>query len=85
VSKLSDDERRRYERTLRNYRDALNVVEGARAEGMEKGLAKGLAKGREEGIEQEKIAIALNLKAMKLPAEDISRATGLSVEEIEKL
>jgi predicted transposase/invertase (TIGR01784 family) len=81
VSKLSDDERRRYERTLRNYRDALNVVEGARAEGMEKGLAK----GREEGARSRNIAIALNLKAMKLPAEDISRATGLSIEEIEKL
>jgi predicted transposase/invertase (TIGR01784 family) len=81
VSKLSDDERRRYERTLRNYRDALNVVEGARAEGMEKGLAK----GREEGARSRNIAIALNLKAMKLPAEDISRATGLSIEEIEEL
>jgi predicted transposase/invertase (TIGR01784 family) len=48
-------------------------------------MEKGLAKGREEGARSRNIAIALNLKAMKLPAEDISRATGLSIEEIEEL
>jgi predicted transposase YdaD len=57
--------------------------------GMEKGLAKGLeegmAKGLEEGMAKEKLEIARNLKTMGLPSESISQATGLTLEEIEKL
>ena len=54
-------------------------------EGMAKGMEKGLAKGRVEGREEEKLEIARNLKTMGLPSESISQATGLTLEEIEKL
>ena len=46
-------------------------------------------KGREEGIKEGEInkarTIALNLKNMNMNNEDISRITGLSIEEIKKL
>ncbi|EHH01907.1 hypothetical protein HMPREF9441_00116, partial [Paraprevotella clara YIT 11840] len=45
------------------------------------GRAEGLAEGRAEGI----LSTAQNLKAMGLSIEDISRATGLSKEDIVKL
>lgn len=46
---------------------------------------EGRLEGREEGRAEEKYQIAKQLKAMGLPAESISQATGLRVEEIEKL
>ena len=42
-------------------------------------------KGREEGEINKARTIALNLKNMNMGNEDISRITGLSVEEIKKL
>ena len=49
-----------------------------RAEGIAEGRAKGLAEGRAEAI----LATARNLKSMGFPTEDISRATGLTIEDI---
>lgn len=51
----------------------------------EEGRLEGRLEGREEGRAEEKYQIAKQLKAMGLPAESISQATGLRVEEIEKL
>ena len=47
-------------------------------EGMAVGEAKGLAKGKAETLKK----TARNLLKMKLKVEDIAKATGLSVEEI---
>jgi predicted transposase/invertase (TIGR01784 family) len=97
VSKLSEEERAKYEHTLRAYRDTLWIINGklqqgwtkGMAEGMEKGLAKGLAKGREEGREEgarsRNIENARKMKAKSFSYDDISDITGLSIEEIEKL
>ncbi|CDC26286.1 putative uncharacterized protein [Prevotella sp. CAG:386] len=52
---------------------------------MAKGLAKGLEKGREEGMEKEKISTARRLLSMGLSEEQVSTATELSLEEIQKL
>ena len=41
--------------------------------------------GLKEGINQEKIEIAKNLLKMNMKIEDISKATNLSVEKIDKL
>lgn len=54
-------------------------------EGMEKGLQKGKAEGKAEGRQEEKHSIALNLKKLGVSIEQIAFATGLSIEEIEKL
>jgi predicted transposase/invertase (TIGR01784 family) len=40
---------------------------------------------REEGIQEEKIRVAKALKTMGEPFEKIAGATGLSVEEIERI
>ena len=57
--------------------------------GLEKGLKQGLQKGLEQGLEQgsriKELEIAKNMKDMGLNVEVISKATSLSVEEINKL
>jgi predicted transposase/invertase (TIGR01784 family) len=73
ISKLSSEEARRYEDSLKVYRDIKNSLDTAREEGLEK--------GREEGV----ALVAVNLIKMGLPIEEIVKATGLSVEAIENL
>ena len=71
---------------------AKGLVEG-RAEGLAEGLAEGRAEGRAEGLTEgvekgraeERLANAGNLKRLSVPVETIAQATGLSVEEIERL
>ena len=58
--------------------------------GMEKGFEKGREEGREEGREkgreETKISIAKSLILTDvLSLEDIAKATGLSIEEVQKL
>ena len=55
-------------------------------EGKLEGLEEGIEKGRAEGIEKarlEKLEIAQNLLAMGMDKETISKATGLSLQDIE--
>ena len=52
---------------------------------MEKGVEKGRQEGIEKGKKDEQIAIAIEMKKENMSLELISRFTGLSVEEIEKL
>ena len=54
-------------------------------EGVQEGLQRGIQKGREEGMEKTKKEIALNLIKAGLNNETISKATGLSTEQIEVL
>ena len=49
------------------------------------GHAAGRAEGRAEGLAEAKLSVALNLKSMGLPAEQIMQATGLTLEQIENL
>ena len=53
--------------------------------GREEGLAKGMEKGREEGMEKEKLSTARRLLSMGLSEEQVSTATELPLEEIQKL
>ncbi|MDR1964264.1 MAG: Rpn family recombination-promoting nuclease/putative transposase [Planctomycetaceae bacterium] len=70
-----------YQKDLTAYRDNNNVVETARQEGLEEGEAKGLAAGEAKG----KIETARNLKRLGVDQETISKATGLSASEIDRL
>lgn len=49
------------------------------------GLAEGLEKGKAEGEHNAKLETAKNLQLMGLTIEQISKATGLSIDEIKKL
>ena len=57
----------------------------AENKGYEEGIEDGRAAGIEEGSLQKAIEIAKNLLNLEIPLENISKATGLSIEEIEKL
>ena len=58
-----------------------DVLDTAKMEGREEGREEGRAEGREE----EKNDIARTMKEMGMSAEMISKATGLSEEDIERL
>lgn len=66
-------------------RDLRNQMAYARKEAIAEGLAEGLAEGRAEGIIEAKIQIARNMRSMDLDIKMIAEATGLAIEEIEKL
>ena len=74
---------------MKAYRDIKNSIDTALEKGREEGMAKGLEKGREEGLakgmEKEKISTARRLLSMGLSEEQVSTATELSLEEIQKL
>ena len=81
--------KKEYEDSLKAYRDVKNSIDTALEKGREEGMAKGLEKGREEGLakgmEKEKISTARRLLSMGLSEEQVSTATELSLEEIQKL
>lgn len=80
------------EKTLYNSAERRGMEKGMKKglekgmeEGMEKGLEKGMEKGLEKGHEEEKNQIARKMKSDGLPVDIISKYTGLSVEEIERI
>ena len=73
IAKFTPVELKEYEDSLKTYRDLKNSLDTAEE------------KGRVEGRVEEKIAIARNLKSMGMSISDISKATGLSEEEIKVL
>ncbi|MBR4923830.1 MAG: hypothetical protein IKY99_09505, partial [Bacteroidaceae bacterium] len=83
------EERARLDEDWKNYNDFFNTMDYAREEGRTEGRiegrAEGLAEGRAEGESNAKQAMARNLKSMGMGNAFIVQATGLSIEEIEKL
>lgn len=77
ISSLTKEDRMRYDASIRKYRDTINVMEGAREEGM--------AKGRAEGERLKALQIAERLKHAGMHTADIANATGLTTEEIDSL
>jgi predicted transposase/invertase (TIGR01784 family) len=52
VMSMSKEEYMLYERSLKYFRDAINVMETARIEGYEEGYGEGIEKGIEKGIQK---------------------------------
>ena len=71
--KLPKVEQDQYHKNLKVYRDLINSLDTAHEQ------------GKIEGKIEEKIEIAKNLMDTNMPIDFISQATGLSVEEVEKL
>ena len=68
--------------------DALvkyNEIEDAKKEGKSLGIEEGRALGKAEGTKEKTIEIARNLLNMQMSIEDISKATGLTEDEIKSL
>ena len=51
----------------------------------EEGIKEGIEKGKLEGIKERNYSIAKTLKQMNMDNASISKATGLTLEEIDKL
>ena len=66
-----------------------SLLSEAKEEGISQGISQGYTSGINDGISKgvskEKVNIAKNLLSMNMPIEDISKATGLSIEEIKKI
>ena len=81
--RLSGDrkERERYEKRRESRLNEISALSYAE----EKGIQKGIEQGLEQGAKQRNVEIAKNLIQNGLDNELISKSTGLSVEEVEKL
>ena len=77
VASLNSEERRKYDESLRAYRDTIAVMEGQFAQGE----LKGRAEGRAEGI----LSIARKMKQKGKSVHEIAEMTDLSPEEIDQL
>ena len=82
---LSDTERRAYDEHINDIMIQNDVLNTAKLEGRAEGLAEGRAEGLEQGRMEERLSTARNLKKLGIAPDTIVQATGLSLEEIEKL
>ena len=57
----------------------------AERRGYKEGVEQGISQGIQQGSQQAKIETAKNLLSMSLPIENIAKATGLSIKEIQTL
>ncbi len=73
IASMSKADRIKYDESIKKYRDTLAVMSGQWLEGKAEGKAEGLQK------------VAKNMKAMGMPYEQITAATGLSEETIKSL
>ena len=65
--------------------DQTTMMNKAIKEGLEKGREEGRKEGEERGSKKKEAEIAKKLKKMGISIEDITKATDLSKEEIQKL
>ena len=77
LRKLSREELELYDEDIKNMRDIYATRKFDEKKGMEIGMAK--------GMEKEKIATARRLLSMGLSDEQVSTATELPLEEIQKM
>ena len=86
---MTPEERHAYDEHLNAIMIQNDVLDGAKLEGRMEGLAEGrvegLAEGRVEGEIRKQNEIAANMKKLGLDIQLILEATGLTLEEIEKL
>ncbi len=89
LRKLSREELELYDEDIKNMRDIYATRKFDEKKGMEIGMAKGMAKGMEKGMakgmEKEKLATVRRLLSMGLSDEQVSTATELPLEEIQKM
>ena len=83
VEKLNESEEFFLVVEIENDRELM--LNSARYEGKLDGIKQGLKQGLEQGVKQTKIETAKSMFKDKMPVETISKYTGLSIEEINKL
>ena len=91
AKELSSDDEMVYMFDQENMQEMIRntELEEATEKGIEKGITQGIAQGKQQGIEQgakeKSIENAKNAIKLGLTDDIISKVTGLSIEEIEKL
>ena len=85
LSSMTVTTRQNYDKIMHNELDRLAENAFAREQGFAEGEAKGKAEGIAEGKADEKADIAKAMLARDYHTDEISRITGLSEEEIQKL
>ena len=85
IGNFTPEEHKQYLKSLENMGDYDNIINTTAEIAEKKGHEKGRAEGRIEGRIEGKVETARNLIELGLEVEVISKATGLSVEEIQKL
>jgi predicted transposase/invertase (TIGR01784 family) len=83
---LSESESNRmiYEARVKQQRDELSRINGARREGIAEGMAKGMERGIEQGIEQGQARLIKVMLANGTDIKTVSRITGINQIEIAK-
>ena len=77
IASYTQEERREYEASIKNYWDYYSTMKTAQD--------KGRAEGRAEGEQSKAQEIATRLKTMGMSPEEIAKVTGLTQEEINRL
>ncbi|TAH28215.1 MAG: hypothetical protein EAZ06_10810, partial [Cytophagales bacterium] len=77
TEKMSNLDKQVYQRRVENRRIEMAVLETAKEEGFQEGFKEGFKKSIKE--------IAKNCKKLGISTENIAKATGLTIDEIEKL
>lgn len=85
IAHYTPKERQDYEDSLKVYRDLKNVLDTAELKGLKKGLKKGRAEGKAEGLAEGKAVVAKAMLENSMSVKQISKLTGLSIEEINRL
>ena len=83
VMTLSPIERQLYESRMKLKSDITTISESQYYAGREEGIQQGMMQGEAKGKLEGKLETAKNLLAMGLSIENIAKATGLSVQEVE--
>ena len=78
---LSSEEQEKYDESIKAIDDYYSGLYGSYIDGEEKGMEKGIAKG----MAKEKIDTAYRLLSMGLSEAQVSTATELPLEEIQKM
>ncbi len=85
IAKFSPQEKQAYEESLKYYRDIKNVVDTSKEEGRLEGKKEGRLEGKKEGRLEEKESLIRSGLKEGLSIALLSKLTGLSEKEIEKI
>ena len=85
ISGFTDAELRAYDKFWDSVSVERTLIDDSYQKGMEKGKEEGIAEGMEKGMNQKALEIAKNMLEMGLSAEQVAKATQLSLEIIKNL
>ena len=85
ISGFTDAELRAYDKFWDSVSVERTLIDDSYQKGKEKGKEEGIAEGMEKGMNQKALEIAKNMLVMGLSAEQVAKATQLSLEIIKNL